>query len=871
MSNKNINIKIKANSDDAEKGINKVTSKINSLKKQINLSTFAKLGSAVSGLGVAFNAVTKSIQLVSSVIKDLNTSALNQIKAEKQLEAAAKNNPYLNKSNVSQLKEFAGQLQKVGTIGDEELLPMMSRLAAAGRTQTEIQDIMSAALDLSASGAMDMNSAVNALNSTLNGTTGTLGRQVSGIKDLTQEELKSGKAIELVAKQYKGMAAESAKAVGAGQQFKNAWGDLKEQLGMGFAKASAPVLRFFTSIVEKVTDFTGGVNKLMGLENKTVDIKPSDALKTQIENLKKEIEELQNTENNIKSIKTSSNDKELLRLKEQQKEAEDSIATAEQFYNKTLEEQNKIITEAATNISILTEKKKALQDESLHGENRRKEIKDIEKQIKSEEKKQKKAEKTIEIEKGLFETKKKLATQNLNLAKSQAAFIDNSEALSEKKSEIAEKQKELVELENQYKNALEEEGETVKANSAEQKYIDENYKAREAEIAQIRRSCEAKRQAGEEVSALEEQQQIYNAYLQSYIKLVTDANGLDIESTGIIQKRLIALKKESDKLSEITAQSANDKHFKKLVKQFSVKEVKDQMTELKDSLVELQDLQKNTDLVQSLGLDPAKVSEAINQCQESIDSLDFQKTLESAQNVGNVIVNALSVVNSAVTSIAERELESIKSEAEEKQAILEKLYESGACSYEEYVLKKQELDRETAQKEYEMNLAKWTMELAMGQAQAAMAVITALASAPPPLNFINAGIAGAAATVQLATMLANRPQRPSFETGGIVPGTSYTGDRVQANVNSGEMILTQKQQKALWNMANSSNTQSGGNLNIPINITNELGEYAQIEPSFDGKQINILVKKSVSEGLLDGSFSRELKFAVHNLNGTRLS
>lgn len=825
MSNKNINIKIKANSDDAEKGINKVTSKINSLKKQINLSTFAKLGSAVSGLGVAFNAVTKSIQLVSSVIKDLNTSALNQIKAEKQLEAAAKNNPYLNKSNVSQLKEFAGQLQKVGTIGDEELLPMMSRLAAAGRTQTEIQDIMSAALDLSASGAMDMNSAVNALNSTLNGTTGTLGRQISGIKDLTQEELKSGKAIELVAKQYKGMAAESAKAVGAGQQFKNAWGDLKEQLGMGFAKVSAPVLRFFTGIVEKVTDFAGGVNKLMGIENKTSDIKPSDSIKNQLEEIKKESSAL---EEKIKALESAGG------------------KTTEQIVS--LADEEKRLVEVTERYNELKEKGKERTEEETN-----------------EYKKLRKEKNNLTL---AIEEEKSLQG---DLAVISSESIDGKKELIE----LEKKQSDLLgkkeNLEKQLTEALKEEQEIAKANSAEQKYIDENYKAREAEIAQIRRSCEAKRQAGEEVSALEEQQQIYNAYLQSYIKLVTDANGLDIESAGIIQKRLVALKKESDKLSEITAQSANDEHFKKLVEQFSVKEVKDQMTELKDSLVELQDLQKNTDLVQSLGLDPAKVSEAINQCQESIDSLDFQKTLESAQNVGNVIVNALSVVNSAVTSIAERELESIKSEAEEKQDILEKLYESGACSYEEYVLKKQELDRETAQKEYEMNLAKWTMELAMGQAQAAMAVITALASSPPPLNFINAGIAGAAATVQLATMLANRPQRPSFETGGIVPGTSYTGDRVQANVNSGEMILTQKQQKALWNMANSSNTQSGGNLNIPINITNELGEYAQIEPSFDGKQINILVKKSVSEGLLDGSFSRELKFAVHNLNGTRLS
>lgn len=48
----------------------------------------------------------------------------------------------------------------------------------------------------------------------------------------------------------------------------------------------------------------------------------------------------------------------------------------------------------------------------------------------------------------------------------------------------------------------------------------------------------------------------------------------------------------------------------------------------------------------------------------------------------------------------------------------------------------------------------------------------------------------------------------SFDSGGIVGGTSYTGDRLVARVNSGEMILNQDQQRRLFNMANGSG--SGG-------------------------------------------------------------
>ena len=42
----------------------------------------------------------------------------------------------------------------------------------------------------------------------------------------------------------------------------------------------------------------------------------------------------------------------------------------------------------------------------------------------------------------------------------------------------------------------------------------------------------------------------------------------------------------------------------------------------------------------------------------------------------------------------------------------------------------------------------------------------------------------------------------SFSGGGIVGGTSYTGDRLTARVNSKEMILNTGQQRQLWNMLN---------------------------------------------------------------------
>lgn len=56
----------------------------------------------------------------------------------------------------------------------------------------------------------------------------------------------------------------------------------------------------------------------------------------------------------------------------------------------------------------------------------------------------------------------------------------------------------------------------------------------------------------------------------------------------------------------------------------------------------------------------------------------------------------------------------------------------------------------------------------------------------------------------------------SFATGGIIPGASYTGDNLTANVNSGEMILNGQQQKRLFDIADNRAPTGNGGVNIVV-------------------------------------------------------
>lgn len=73
-----------------------------------------------------------------------------------------------------------------------------------------------------------------------------------------------------------------------------------------------------------------------------------------------------------------------------------------------------------------------------------------------------------------------------------------------------------------------------------------------------------------------------------------------------------------------------------------------------------------------------------------------------------------------------------------------------------------------------------------------------------------AAVVAIAGTVASAIASAQKLGNMKFATGGIVPGNSYTGDRVVASVNSGEMILNKRQQNTLFRAINSGNIVGSG-------------------------------------------------------------
>lgn len=769
---KRATINIEANTKKAVEGLDKITEQLNTLTKHAKASSIAKVTTAFTGLANAGKMVVDGVKAVAAAIKECSDAYKTQEKAEIQLETAAKNNPYLNDSSVRALKNYASELQKISTYGDEQLIPLMARLSAAGRTQEQIMQIMSASVDMAASGTMSLDAAVTALNKTYSGNVGLLGNQISGLKTLTAEELKSGKAVAIVAENYKGMAQEVAKATGSREQLANAIGDLKEEIGAPFEKGMKPLRAFFTELISGWAA---------------------------AKKAKREYEE--GVEDNSKG-----------------KGTEDTLRA----------EWEKVVKRQA-----LLQKQKDKGSITQEGE----------------------------LELNQLNARINFLSQQIRL-KEMEAKIDKERASAA--------EKERVEKEKQAKAEKDIADAKKRANDLATNALDAYDKAvkkAELEIA-------ARRQLGETVTQAEENQIMYAAKKAAYENMI-------ISAQGTISGNLDREKKTREEIAQLAAEiAAYDQSGEGLADKYAKKNQaapswEEQKKELEDAKSAIEEWNKETISLLADGTDEKialekKYKEAVEQINREIAEGEKQtneQRFKSFQEVFNQIGGYVTQSAQLISDAMAFQLQAVQNEKDYELAALEEKYRKGEITEQEYNDKKVQIEKDAAQKEYKIKMWEWAANIAQATANTAMAAIGAAAqtSGNAVARIIAMSLIGAAAGIQMASLIAAKPVPPSFATGGIVQGSSWSGDNVRANVNSGEMILNATQQKALWETANGRGA-SGGGMSVVIN--NSAANVVNAQPRISRGQIEIMIDARVKEGLSSGKYNSALEQANQTMDGT---
>ena len=261
----------KVNIDIQTKGAKKSKDELAGLTGAIN-----KVGQAAGIASAAYFGAKGLISAFSSVIE----ASARQEQAEKALEVA------LGRTSKSLLDQ-ASALQQVTTAGDEAIIEQQAFLASLKFTEDQIKTIIPVALDLSAATGISLESAVRNTSKTFSGLAGELGELVPQLRELTQEEMKAGKAVEVLGNLFEGQAAKQSETLaGSLTQMSNAVGDAGEAIGDLLAPSVIKVAGGIKTLaegvgntIERFKNFGKEVDAIL-LDEKTIELKSfKDSLK----------------------------------------------------------------------------------------------------------------------------------------------------------------------------------------------------------------------------------------------------------------------------------------------------------------------------------------------------------------------------------------------------------------------------------------------------------------------------------------------------------------------------------------------------------------------------------------------------------------
>lgn len=209
----------------------------------------AKIGTAIAAAWAAFQGAGKVVEQV----RETTRLFAEQEKVMRRLASASRNNPMISGEAVGRLADFAAEMQRVSTFGDEAIIQQEAFLTSLGMTEEQIQDVIRASVDLASTGMFSLESAVRNVAKTFSGLSGELGESIPALRELTQEQLRAGEAVEVLQQQFGGLGEAVAQSFeGQRQQIANQVGDIKEQIGGIFAALQSEALPAVRSVLDGI-------------------------------------------------------------------------------------------------------------------------------------------------------------------------------------------------------------------------------------------------------------------------------------------------------------------------------------------------------------------------------------------------------------------------------------------------------------------------------------------------------------------------------------------------------------------------------------------------------------------------------------------
>lgn len=216
----------------------------------------AKVGNTLKtalGATSAFVALKKLNDFMKSAFEDFNEAD----RKYKQLQLTLGNSEAFDK--VSQNLK---RLSRLTLSTKDQVEGMVSQIAALGKSPEEVNRLSDAAVYLSNITKKDLQTSLNTLLGTYNGTTKEIAKLIPEIKDLTKEQLKNGAAVDLVTEKFKTLSEEMAAgdSTQALKNIKDSLGDIKQAIGGVINKNLSG---FLTDLDKKLSEMSGNIENVI--------------------------------------------------------------------------------------------------------------------------------------------------------------------------------------------------------------------------------------------------------------------------------------------------------------------------------------------------------------------------------------------------------------------------------------------------------------------------------------------------------------------------------------------------------------------------------------------------------------------------------
>lgn len=154
------------------------------------------------------------------------------------------------------VKQNIKDLSKLTLSSKDDIESMVSQLAGMGKSAEDINAISEAAVYLSNITGKDLNTSMQTLLKTYNGTDASLKKMGIDTGELTKEELKNGAAVQSIIDKYGELSRSMAEADNSQhiQNIKNNFGDIKQSIGDLVSFAITPLIGQVDAFSEKLLD-----------------------------------------------------------------------------------------------------------------------------------------------------------------------------------------------------------------------------------------------------------------------------------------------------------------------------------------------------------------------------------------------------------------------------------------------------------------------------------------------------------------------------------------------------------------------------------------------------------------------------------------